>query len=385
MNFKNWLYYKVKRETSTGGFIPEIDGIRFFAIILVIFVHINTFLRVKSPYNFDYSGNLFNLFENGFKGVELFFVVSGFVLALPFAKHYLAGGKKPQLKQYLLRRLTRLEPPYFLALFIYFGLHLFKGVYPLKELVAGLIQNLLYIQNFQVFEHYRSIITVAWTLEIEVQFYLLAPILATVFKLSALRRRLVLISVIVLTPILNMFFVAKYLTLYNFIFYFLIGFLIADLYITQSKKQLKISTSLMIGLSSMVVFLYINIETIMNKYIFLVAIFLIVYLALNDSFWRKIFSFKLFTSIGGMCYTIYLFHMVIVTGIGSKTVTWRLSDNYELNILLQILLLLPPILAISAVYFVLIEKPCMDKTWPTKLRRFIASRALNFLPKRAKV
>ncbi len=35
--------------------------------------------------------------------------------------------------------------------------------------------------------------------------------------------------------------------------------------------------------------------------------------------------------------------------------------------LFQILILMLPILFISAIYFVLIEKPCMDKNWPTKL------------------
>ena len=52
------------------------------------------------------------------RGVELFFIISGFILGLPFAKQYLAGGKQVRLGAYFLRRLTRLEPPYILILCI---------------------------------------------------------------------------------------------------------------------------------------------------------------------------------------------------------------------------------------------------------------------------
>jgi len=42
--------------------------------------------------------------------VQLFFVLSGFIVALPFARHWLEGTAAPDLKRYLLRRLKRIEP-----------------------------------------------------------------------------------------------------------------------------------------------------------------------------------------------------------------------------------------------------------------------------------
>ena len=56
----------------------------------------------------------------GRHGVELFFVISGFVLAAPFAKSAIGGGKQVSVKKYFVRRLTRLEIPYLLSLLILF-------------------------------------------------------------------------------------------------------------------------------------------------------------------------------------------------------------------------------------------------------------------------
>ena len=77
-------------------------------------------LRVgKTPTPFTYSvfdNWFFSLLRTGHVGVQLFFIISGFVVALPFAMHHLADGKKVNLRRFFLRRLTRIEPPYMIAL-----------------------------------------------------------------------------------------------------------------------------------------------------------------------------------------------------------------------------------------------------------------------------
>ena len=60
--------------------------------------------------------------EGGY-GVSIFFMISGFILSLPFAKAHFnknPGKKNISLKRYYLRRLIRLEPPYIIALIIFF-------------------------------------------------------------------------------------------------------------------------------------------------------------------------------------------------------------------------------------------------------------------------
>src|SRR2546422_10744629 len=58
--------------------------------------------------------------ERGRYGVQFFFVISGFILGLPFATKYLKNGEDISLRKYFLIRLTRLEAPYLLNLLVFF-------------------------------------------------------------------------------------------------------------------------------------------------------------------------------------------------------------------------------------------------------------------------
>src|SRR5437667_40038 len=115
-SFSRRLLVRLSRETSSGRFIPEMDGLRFVAIAMVVLFHLNGYLTAKavSPqYAFTARSDwITQVALVGFRGVELFFVISGFILGLPFAAHHIAGAPRVSLSKYYLRRLTRLEPPY---------------------------------------------------------------------------------------------------------------------------------------------------------------------------------------------------------------------------------------------------------------------------------
>jgi peptidoglycan/LPS O-acetylase OafA/YrhL len=98
-----------RRITTSGIYIPEIDGLRFIAISLILMCHVGNHVAQLNFRGRDLSTRIFDL---GNRGVELFFVISGFVLAMPFVSQYLCAGPRVSLKQYFLRRVTRLEPPY---------------------------------------------------------------------------------------------------------------------------------------------------------------------------------------------------------------------------------------------------------------------------------
>lgn len=124
----NNLYNKFRRITTNQLYFPEIDGIRFLAIILVLLFHTHGYFIKKTNIQFTDTVNQYDLINtflhNGDRGVALFFVLSGFILCLPFAHHYINNGKKVLLKNYYLRRVTRLEPPYFIAMTAIFILQL---------------------------------------------------------------------------------------------------------------------------------------------------------------------------------------------------------------------------------------------------------------------
>ena len=118
------LIEKLSRVSVSTRFVPEIDGLRFFAIGSVVLYHMLGVISVRQfgtwqPDRFAATFPLNWLIEGHF-GVPLFFAISGFVLALPFADHHLHGREVLPLPRYYLRRLARLGPPYVINLVFLF-------------------------------------------------------------------------------------------------------------------------------------------------------------------------------------------------------------------------------------------------------------------------
>jgi peptidoglycan/LPS O-acetylase OafA/YrhL len=81
---------------------------------------------------------------------------------------------------------------------------------------------------------------------------------------------------------------------------------------------------------------------------------------------RRLMCAQLITLIGGMCYSIYLMHNLVIVAVGS---VWRrmMPAGYLPAALLSCLIMLPSCLIVSAIYFRLIERPCMRRDWPQRL------------------
>ena len=101
-----------------------------------------------------------------FTGVDLFFVLSGFVFAPYFFDRPLRAGA------FAVRRFFRIYPAYLLALLIYFGMKLQAG-----QPLAYWWQHLVfaYLQSREMAFYYNPVF---WSLPSEVEFYLLLPLLA---------------------------------------------------------------------------------------------------------------------------------------------------------------------------------------------------------------
>src|SRR5690606_17688210 len=142
---------------------------------------------------------LFSLMREGGIGVDVFFAISGFILALPFAKHHLFATPPVSIKGYFTRRITRLEPPYVISLTILLGVHILILHESFREMLPHYLASLFYVHGF-VYDEWSRINPVAWSLEVEVQFYILAPLLAMVFKIPGkVQRRSVIVGIILLS------------------------------------------------------------------------------------------------------------------------------------------------------------------------------------------
>lgn len=358
-----------RRIISKGAFIPEIDGLRFIAIASVVLFHLNAFLLEKdlNTYNEVYQFDFLNiLLSRGDLGVPLFFVISGFILALPFANMYLNNGTRIKLKNFFLRRLTRLEPPYILIMTaLLFGSVYIAKTISLEDGVISYLSSITYSHNF-IYERgtLPLLNAVAWSLEIEIQFYILTPLLAMVFLLKNNHiRRMIIISVALLFLILDLFELFPFISIINYLEYFFAGFLLADLYACKSTlfKKSKLDGILSLLFLS-IIWLFDKDELapsmkIIWEVVQLTSIFALYYLVI---FHRslKLLTNPIITNIGGMCYTIYLLHYPLISLFGNQLMGFSFSNNSILNTGAYTMVLLSVILIVSSVYYLLVERPC---------------------------
>lgn len=164
------------------GHRPELDGVRGISILLVLLLHLG-----------------FSLFSGGFLGVDIFFVLSGFLITSLLVEESNRCGSI-SLKKFYIRRALRLMPAvgvYLLLNGIFALLFLKQEQAPL--IYQGILLTLSYVSNW-VFAFSQTVkvgpLGITWSLAIEEQFYLIWPlILVLLFKLKV-RRRLVILMMV---------------------------------------------------------------------------------------------------------------------------------------------------------------------------------------------
>jgi peptidoglycan/LPS O-acetylase OafA/YrhL len=98
-----------------------LEGLRFLSLIQTSFVHLLFISSMFLPASVDRWPELFPEAQlYGYHAFLLFFTISGFIIAMPFARAHLSGGPQPSLKSYYWRRVTRIEPPYLLNIILLF-------------------------------------------------------------------------------------------------------------------------------------------------------------------------------------------------------------------------------------------------------------------------
>ena len=376
----NRIRNSLQRVTSSGRFIPAVDGLRCIAVLWVVIFHMNIYVLAKSTaYDAESAAGSYarKIAECGHYGVQLFFVISGLVLGLPFAEHSLKGRGKVSLRSYFSRRVLRIEPPYIINLLILFALLLVVKSESIATQAPHLGASLGYLHNV-VYRDSSWINRAAWSLEVEVQFYLLAPLLATVFAIRRpTLRRMVILGAIALLGVLKSaphdFRLHVPITVLSFLDFFLAGFFMADLYTTtwNSRPVQKLFWDLPALLAWCAV---IGAHFFAPAEPFLAFVILAACAASFRGRWvHRVLSTGWVPTIGGMCYTIYLYHYHIISAVGRLTIGIPAGSSYTGNLLLQTLLNLPPILAGSAVLYLLFEKPFMVRDWPSRWKAAVSS------------
>ncbi|MEY2479322.1 MAG: hypothetical protein QOI04_249 [Verrucomicrobiota bacterium] len=158
---------------------PGLDLLRALAIVLVVFYHAGIF-GFKLPHGLQHYGWI---------GVDLFFVLSGYLIAGQLIKSF-ARGQRPSLRRFFYRRALRILPAYLVVLAVYVflpSLREFPEMPPAWKFLA-------FVQNIGL--HGGTAFSHAWSLCIEAQFYLVLPFLLVL--LARLGRGAIVLPVAVL-------------------------------------------------------------------------------------------------------------------------------------------------------------------------------------------
>src|SRR4030095_11127987 len=177
----------MKAATLTKSYYPALDGLRGFAILGVLLQHNFSFLPIP---------------KYGWVGVDLFFVLSGFLITEILLK---TKEHKNYLPNFYIRRILRIFPLYYGSLILFFALgplvSQFKDQYSYYSANQGMLwaylQNWLYIAKPRLDDH--TVFSHFWSLSVEEQFYLVWPLL--VLACNKLSRLALLIYIALLGSI----------------------------------------------------------------------------------------------------------------------------------------------------------------------------------------
>jgi peptidoglycan/LPS O-acetylase OafA/YrhL len=361
------------RRTSSGDYLPELDGLRFVAIALVILFHVGVLIQLDRgmavtgiPFgeaaeigtSMDGADSLVSHLRIG---VELFFAISGFVLAMPFIRSRVLREPSVPLDQYFLRRLTRIEPPYVAAMTILFVIGRVLSGAPSPK---SLFSSLAYIHQ-PVFGSSYLADGVTWSLEIEVQWYLLVPLVALLIThRSAIVRRWTIGILVVVCWALegHVGTTPMSLTLItNWLPFFLVGWLLADVALTdqRSRRQHSWPWDLACVLSLIAIigpFGQWNTTSTLLIFLFFAA-------ALRGKLSSRFLRIPWIATIGGMCYSIYLVHWPVLLLVRHLSVSFP-ELPYPAAFAYRAILVLPITALVAGTFYLVVEQPCMTPGWP---------------------
>ena len=350
------------------SFRNDIQILRGIAVISVILFHLDK-----------------NIFKFGYLGVDIFFVISGFVISnLVYSK---LADKTFILSNFFFMRFRRIVPALisyllFVQIILYFNVDHQNVIQNTKTS----LYSLLFLANVHISQYLeyftddssKNLVINLWSLSVEEQFYLVFPFIAIFFSRYKINKQLILYCLLIFSSFVSMthifydtlsFFEKIFLNYQNYLFYspltrvweFILGVLamfLNNLYLEKklAKNFKKFGSILFLFLILSIYFDLIYI----NDLIRMSAANLITFMILIANFEFKlkknlITIFLIFS--GNISYSLYLFHQGILSGIRNHN-KFTTSDGtlfIDLKEPLFLIIVLLAIYLISYLNFLLIE------------------------------
>ena len=300
------------------------DSIRAIAVIFVLLYHLNK-----------------EIFPFGYIGVDIFFVISGYVITQTLIKQFYIN-KKISIIEFYIKRVLRLFPTLLTVILTSFFVYILIVPYgdidyliTFKSAFFSIfgLGNFYFFSNIDQFNYFNITdnnipLIHTWSLGVEEQFYFVYPFLIAIsfwtlniFKKKVENFYLVIIFFIILS---FLFFATNHPFWSHFYLPFsraweilvgsLIFFIKKENLINFKLNKIELIFFLIITFSLIVVFFLLN-QTLNYKYLILISVIstlLIIYFHNNNPLYLKILENPITIYIGKASYSIYLWHMPII-------------------------------------------------------------------------
>jgi peptidoglycan/LPS O-acetylase OafA/YrhL len=318
--------------------IRELDGLRAIAVLAVLGHHYMSWLPITGS-------------ENGWLGVDLFFILSGFLITSILLQ---LRGKEHYFSTFYSRRALRIFPPYFLGIAIYLGVSLWMG----KPGTLGLwMQYVFYYTSLQVGQppalDYSVIwpvklgLAVLWSLSVEELYYTLwAPVVRFTSHKGVIA---VLAGMIAVAPLLRWWLhtpaYPETFTFYCRMDALAYGSVVALLMRARRNNPLYWqrwdtrfnAAAISVSLITLLLWIYLRgdrtnllLATLglsLADATFALIVFAILRQAGGSSWWLRALRASWLGSIGMVSYSLYLFHYPLGYLVGKWVATWGLSRH----------------------------------------------------------
>ncbi len=304
----------INKQYKPKNYLPFIDGLRALAVIMVLLFHLDI-----------------SLVKGGFVGVDIFFVISGFLITKIIARELDQG--KFSFANFYARRIRRIFPALFAMLFfsviaaiIFLPPEQYSNHLEALRMASGQISNFFFAKELDYFDlsGENPALLHTWSLGVEEQFYLLWPLLLlAITKFWDIKHAYIPIIVIgfislgISEYLLRVDAMQSFYMLHSRAWELAIGGLVALNAFPNIKKKSYISAISTTGLG---LILYAALFLDKNNFPGLNAVFpvvgatMVIYSGIHnyDGMVHKALSLKPIVFIGLISYSLYLWHWPLI-------------------------------------------------------------------------
>jgi len=342
---------------------PEIDGLRAIAVFAVILYHAQISISGHQP------------FKGGFIGVDIFFVISGYLITSIILKELITTGSF-SFKHFYERRIRRILPALVSVMLVSLP---FGWIYFLPSSFEDLSKSILYSLGFssnfyfwysgQEYGDGSGLLKPflhTWSLSVEEQYYILFPIVLLVtFKYF----KKYLIHILILGFIISLGLAewtsrnypsVSFYILHTRMWELIAGSIMAYFEISKGHRSQNRRLNLILPFIGLILIghsiLFFNDKMFHPSFYTLspiVGVCLIIWFSNKDEIITKILSTKIFVSVGLISYSLYLWHYPVFA--------YARQINFIEGNLFKQFILAAIILTLSILSYSFIEKPARDK------------------------